>query len=315
VSIIVTCFEQGRWVVECLDSIRAQTFADWELIVIDDDSRDGTRDVVEEWLRTSGADVDARLVVNEQNIGLTRTLNRALEECACELIAYCGGDDLWHPRKLEHQVEAMDASPSAAFVYTDCRFVDTAGEVMHPSRVAQLEMDEPPTGRIFGELVQRNFIVASTVLYRRDLVQAAGGWDPDLFFEDWDLFLRLAEDHDVLAVNEPLVDYRHHPTSMSRSRVSPMLESRLRLLAKWLGHDPASDAHLYPFLQEQSWRLFKVHPDMGREHVAVAYAARTDAVGRLRRLVATERWAEQGFEVLRRVTRPLRRTGPPARSG
>ena len=93
-----------------------------------------------------------------------------------------------------------------------------------------------------------------------------------------------------------------------------MLESRLRLLSKWLGRDEASDAHLYPYLQDQSWRLFKVHPDMGREHVAVTYAAHADVVGRLRRLVATSRLAEGAFEVLRRVTRPFRRTGPRPRS-
>jgi glycosyltransferase involved in cell wall biosynthesis len=315
VSIIVTCFEQGRWIVECLEGIRAQTFTDWELVVADDVSTDDTRDVVERWLEGPGADLDARLVVSPVNVGLTAILNLALGECVGELVAYCGGDDVWHPTKLERQVEALDAAgPSTAMVYSDARWIDEDGGLLCPSQLRELGHDPAPAGAVFDQLVRGNFMIASTALYRRSAVEAAGGWDPDLYYEDWDLFLRLAEHHQVAAVDEPLIDYRVHQSSMSRRSISPMLESRLRLLAKWLGRDEATDAHLYPFLQEQSWRLYKVHPDLGREHVAVAYASHTDAVGRLRRLVATSRVAEGGFEVLRRVSRPFRRTEPPPRS-
>lgn len=315
VSIVVTCFEQGRWVVECLDGIRAQTFRDWELVIVDDVSGDDTRDVVEAWLREHGGDLDARLVVNPRNVGLTTTLNLAFEECAGEYFAYCGGDDAWHPQKLERQVEALDAADgSTAVVYVDARLVDADGVVTQVSDLQGRGFVPPPTGDVFDALVRANFIIPSGCLYRRAAIEGIGGWDPDLHFEDWDLFLRLAEHHRFAVVDEPLIDYRVHPQSMSRRRVSPMLESRLRLLAKWLGRDQATDDHLYPFLQAQSWRLFKVHPDMGREHVAVAYAHRAGVVGRLRRLVVTSSVAEAVFEVLRRVSRPFRQTEPPPRS-
>lgn len=309
----MTCYQQGAWVTECLDAIAAQTHRDWELVIADDVSTDDTREVVEAWLDGTGRDLDARLLVNPHNLGLTATLNRALEACRGELVAYCGGDDRWHADKLERQVAALDAAgPSTAFVYSDARHVDEGGSLLEPSHLASLGHDAGPSGSVFDALVRQNFMVASSALYRRAAIEQAGGWDTDLHFEDWDLFLRLAERHDVAVVDEPLLDYRVHPTSMSRRRVAPMLESRLRLLAKWLGRDEETDAHLYPYLQAQSWRLFKVHPDLGREHVALAYASHTGVVGRLRRLVATSATAEQGFEVLRRVSRPFRRTEPRA---
>jgi hypothetical protein len=199
-------------------------------------------------------------------------------------------------------------------VYVDAELVDVDGRTITPSDLRERGFRPPPTGEVFDQLLRANFIIPSGCLYRRSAIDAVGGWDPNLMFEDWDLFLRLAERYEVAAVDEPLVVYRVHAGSMSRRRLSPMLESRLRLMAKWVGRDRETDDHLYPFLQAQSWRLFKVHPDLGREHVAVAYARRANVVGRLRRLVATRPAAELGFEVLRRVTRPFRRLAPPRRS-
>jgi glycosyltransferase involved in cell wall biosynthesis len=304
---LVTCYEQGDFIRECLDSLAAQTFRDTELVVIDDTSRDDTMTVVREWFATT--DLDARLIVNEANVGLTACLNLGLAACRGEYVAYCGGDDVWDPDKVERQLAVLEAEgPDTAMAYSDARLIDGDGAALGRTRLGDLGLDQAPAGEVFDLLIATNFIIPSTALYRRSAVDAIGGWDPDLYFEDWDLFLRLADRYRVAAVDAPLISYRVHAQSMSRRTASPMIESRLRLLAKWIGRDAATDAVVYPFLQAQSWRLFKVHPDMARQHVAVAYGRATDVRGRLRHLVATRPLAEAGFEVLRRVTRPFRRT-------
>ena len=314
VSIIVTCFEQARWIVECLDGVRTQTHTDWELIIVDDQSTDDTVAVVRGWLG-AGREIDARLVVNPRNLGLTPTLNLALTHCTGTFVAYCGGDDVWHADLLAKGLAAFDvAAPSTAFVYADARLVDDVGAELAPSHLRSIGVADAPVGDVFDRLIRRNFVIPSGVLYRRTAIEEVGGWDPDLFFEDWDLLLRLAERYPVGAVDEPLVDYRVHADSMGRRRASPMVESRLRLLSKWVGRDDAIDAHLYAYLQEQSWRLFKVHPTLAREHVVLAYARRTGPIGKLRRLIARWTVAERAFECLRRITRPFRRTGPRPRS-
>jgi glycosyltransferase involved in cell wall biosynthesis len=307
VAVLVTCYDQGRFVEACLDGILAQTFTDWELVVVDDVSHDDAPERVQAWL-DAHPEVDGRLLVNPTNIGVTGCLNRGLAETTAPFVAYCGGDDVWDPDKLARQVAALEADPAVALVYADARYVDPDGEPLGGTVLERHGRQVPPVGDLFAELLRENFIQTATVLYRRTALEAIGGWDADLHFEDWDVFLRLADRHPFTAIDDVLVSYRVHPDSMSQRRVAPMLESRLRLLAKWVGRDDATDAVIHPYLQEQSWRLFKVHPALAREHVAVAYAQRTGVVGRLRRWVATSATGERLFEVARRVTRPLRRT-------
>jgi glycosyltransferase involved in cell wall biosynthesis len=306
--VIVTCYQQAPYVVECLDAVAAQTFRDLELLVCDDDSQDATPQVVQRWL-AAHPDLDARFLDNAHNLGLIATLNRALTECRGPYVAYCGGDDVWRPELLERAVAELDRrGPGTAAVYADAVHIDEHGTEIAPSFLREQGQEVAPQGQVFDELIRCNFVPTPTVTYRRDAIEAVGGWDPELYFEDWDLLLRLADRYEIAAVDEVLASYRVHDESMTRQGFSSMIESRLQLLAKWLGRDEATDDVVVPFLQEQSWRLYKVHPDLARHHVAVAYSVRAGLMGRLRRLVATSHLAEGAFEVGRRVTRPWRRS-------
>lgn len=305
VSVLVTCFQQARWIDEALDSVAAQTFREWELVVTDDGSTDGSPDLIRAW--ADRHDLPVTLLLTEANRGLTRTLNAALPRCRGRYLAYLGGDDRWSPAKLERTVTALEAEPDAAVAYSDARLIDAEGEELAPSALSDRGHVPAPQGPMFETLLHQNLVVASTAVYRRDLIEAVGGWDPDLPFEDWDLLLHLADRHPFVAVEEALVDYRVHDDSATRSRFSEMIEGRLLVLEKWLGREPAHDAIVLPYLRYQSWRLFKVHPDRGRPRVAVAYRDARDAQGRLRHLVATRAWAESAFEALRRVRRAVRR--------
>lgn len=305
VTVVVTCYQQSRWIREALDSVAAQTFDDWQLVVTDDASTDGSADVIRSW--AAGRERPVDVVLHAENVGLTRTLNEVLPSCRGTYLAYLGGDDRWRPDKLAQAVDLLDADPDAAVVYSDARTIDEEGDELEASFLTAHGHVPAPEGRVFDDLLRRNVVVASAAVYRRDAVEAVGGWDPDLPFEDWDLLLRLADRWPVRHLPTALVDFRLHDASVTRSRFASMLDGRMSVLEKWLGRHPEHDAVVLPYLRATSWRVYKVHPDLGRPHVAVAYADDRSARGRARHLVATSSAAEATFELLRRSRRRLRR--------
>ncbi len=304
VTVVVTCFRQGPYVTAALDSVASQTFDDWELIITDDASDDDSAAVIRDWADRSDRPVS--LVLHQENVGLTRTLNEALPQCRGEYLAYLGGDDVWAPEKLKRSVAALDVEAGAAVAYSDARLIDADGEVLEISFLESEDHLPPPDGDAFDRFLHRNPVIASSAVFRREAIQAVGGWDPDLPFEDWDLLLRLADRWPVVHTPGALVDYRVHDASLIRSRFSLMLEGRLTVLEKWVGRDPTQDEVILPYLRDQSWRLYKVHPHLGRDHVAVAYRGDRSPRGRARHLVATSSAAESVFELLRRVRRRFR---------
>jgi glycosyltransferase involved in cell wall biosynthesis len=301
--VVVTCYDQAAWITDALDSVAAQTFDDWELVVTDDASHDDSAERIRRWAKSADRPVD--LVLHQDNAGLTRTLNEVLPRCRGTYLAYLGGDDLWAPTKLARLVTALDARPDAAVAYSDARTIDEAGDELAPSFLAANGELPAPEGDVFDELLRRNVVVASSAVFRREAVEAVGGWDPDLPFEDWDLLLRLAVRWPVAFVDGALVDYRVHDASLTRSRFSLMLDGRMAVLEKWLGRGADQDEVILPYLREQSWRLYKVHPDLGRPHVAIAHRDDASPSGRAKHAIATRPAVERGFEALRRARRRL----------
>src|SRR5262249_22851215 len=121
VSVVIAAYNQARWVGEAIASVRAQTFVDWELVVVDDGSTDATSEVV-----ARHAD-DARIrCLRQAHAERAAARNRGIAATAGPLVAFLDADDWWLPKKLERQVAALAAAPEAAFCYTPARFVDEA---------------------------------------------------------------------------------------------------------------------------------------------------------------------------------------------
>jgi len=114
VSIIMPSYNTGRFIAKTIESVLAQSYSDWELIIVDDCSKDNTDDVVTQYL------VDARIryIKNETNSGAAVSRNRALREATGKWIAFLDSDDLWHPQKLEKQISFMEKN-NYHFSYTN----------------------------------------------------------------------------------------------------------------------------------------------------------------------------------------------------
>jgi glycosyltransferase involved in cell wall biosynthesis len=205
ISVIIPAYNAEPYIDDTIQSALAQTCADdIEIIVIDDGSTDQT--VAR--LRTYGK----RVIVDQQpNSGVAAARNRGARAATGEWLAFLDADDIWLPDKLERQLRV----PSADFVYTDRYNIGARGELPEiQSRVTPMY-----EGDLFVPLLlEGNFITASSVLLRRSLFIEMGGFFEGLQgTEDWDLWVRIAAEHPIGLLREPLVRYRFHASGLSRN--------------------------------------------------------------------------------------------------
>ena len=208
VSILLTCYNHVKYIPVALESIRSQTFTDYEVIALDDGSTDGTR----EWLAQQ---TGIKVVFNEENLGTYGTLNKGLDLATGEYIAVFNDDDVWMPTKLEKQVAILDANPIVGLVHTEGEFIDGEGKVFEGEPLG-FKFPRFETGDILLDLVYENKIIASAALFRRSIVDEIGGFNEHYFGSgDWEMWFRIAELYHVGCVNEKLSQYRVHGANAS----------------------------------------------------------------------------------------------------
>lgn len=209
VSVIIPAYNAEKFIGATLDSVIAQSFPDWEAVVVDDGSTDGTAAIVKDY---AGRDSRIRYI-HQENASQAMARNKGIENSTGEFIAFLDADDLWLPGKLAAQLPMFD-DPSIGLAYTEVGSVDVEGNPIH----------QPPPpfrrGKVLEQLIHNNFIGCSSVMLRRSCLE-----DHQLRFragrkgvEDWDLWLRLAQRCEFDFINKPLVRYRKYDESISQNR-------------------------------------------------------------------------------------------------
>jgi len=194
VSVVVPTYNYGRFIGETLASLRAQTYENWECVVVDDGSTDDTEDVV---ARASAEDTRVRYV-RQRNQRQAVAKNTGLAEARGRYVQFLDADDLIEPRKFERQVEFLESNPRADIVYGSVRYFHTErpAERLH----AMFGEDKPWMPEVSGagrsltlELIRANILVINAALVRRETVDEVGPFDPKLPpVEDWDYWIRCA---------------------------------------------------------------------------------------------------------------------------
>jgi glycosyltransferase involved in cell wall biosynthesis len=226
VSIVLPTYNRLAYLREAVASVRMQTVADWELIVVDDGSTDDS--VV--WLESLG---DARIVVVPRpHTGHKSELrNAGLARARAAWIAFLDSDDRWTPAKLERQLAFHAAHPTVRWSYTGRTFIDDRGEPIPSERFKQWT---PHTGRILREVIELEANIAlPSVMAARSLLGEAGDFNEAWrSAEDYELWLRLAERAEIGLVDEPLLEVRKHRAILTqRPDVSLGLSAMLRSFA------------------------------------------------------------------------------------
>lgn len=208
VSVIIPTYNRAQSIAAAVESVQAQTYSKWELLVVDDGSSDDTASVI-----SALASEDGRIqfIPLPANRGQSAARNEGARRASGQYLAFLDSDDRWLPEKLTKQVEVFSrASEKVAIVYTGSHFVSEDG-----SRSREKHARE--SGSLFDKELAYNPIgTPSRVMIRKDCFWECGGFDETFrSHEDWDLWIRVTEKYDVEALDEPLMEYVESSDSMS----------------------------------------------------------------------------------------------------
>lgn len=209
VTVCLPTYNRSGYLSQCLASVLAQTFRDFEVIVSDNCSPDDTAEIV-------GAFRDARIryVRNPRNIGVFPNMNQCLELARGQYVCIVHDDDLYEPRFLEREVEMLDRHPMAAFVHCATCEIDKDGRRVRLVRAYSEDCLLEGKAEFIRYLGGHN-VCCSTVMVRGDLYRKMGGFDASLMCSDWLMWLRLCLEGDVAYLAEPLASLRIHKSALS----------------------------------------------------------------------------------------------------
>ena len=211
VTAAIVTFNRASYLPEALESIFAQSFRDYEVLVVDDGSTDGTEAVLEPYR-------DRIRYVRQENGGRSAARNRAVEEARTPYISFLDSDDRWLPDKLARHVPVLDANKRVALVHGHVDIVDADGRTVE---------DETERHHALFSAAHRNGVTyagyafdcrcfSSALTARVEAIRDVGCYDPALLLDDYDLYLRLALDWEIVFLEgEPVARYRLHEGQMT----------------------------------------------------------------------------------------------------
>ena len=210
VSVIIPCYNAEKTIRETIESVLAQTYQDFEIIVVDDGSTDGSQGIIQSF-------EDKVRYIYQENKGQASARNTAIRASDGTYLAFLDADDLWMPDKLEKQITIMQQE-DIHWCYCDCDyFLDESGKTIG---VYSRLVHPPKTGWVVESLLMGNFIASPTPIVSRSIFEKAGYFNEckDVKFgEDWDEWIRIAFKSEICYVNEPLTKYRIHNTNYTRN--------------------------------------------------------------------------------------------------
>lgn len=214
VSIIVPVYNVEKYIVQTIDTVRAQTYDKWELLLIEDGSSDSTVQKIEEYIEQTN-DIRIRLIKQPENMGAARARNRGLKEAEGQFIAYLDADDLWMPEKLEKELTFMKER-EAAFAFTGYEFANEQG-------VGTGKVVKVPDTLTYKEALKNTTIFTTTVIFdtariSKDLLEM-----PVMKSEDTALWWKvLRNGYVAYGLNENLVKYRRVGKSLSSNKIEAL---------------------------------------------------------------------------------------------
>ncbi|MBN1161368.1 MAG: glycosyltransferase [Dehalococcoidales bacterium] len=231
ISVIIPTYNRALIVKEAIESVLVQTFQDFELIIVDNYSGDDTESVV-----GSYHDQRIRYFKNQNNGLVSVNRNFGIQKAGGEYIAFLDDDDLWLPEKLEKQVKLMDSNKELGLVYSDCYIMDDAGSSQGKTYFSYIK---PIRGAALKGLLQENTIATLTAMVSKKALDKVGDFRTKyIIAQDYDLWLRIAQQYPIDFINEPLAKYRIHRGGASSKNNIINYKEGLQIRGYWLKKNP-----------------------------------------------------------------------------
>ena len=220
VSVVIPTFNRASYIAQALDSVLHQTYSPLEIIVIDDGSKDNTKEMIKPYLNRIQ-------YIYQENKGNAAARNTGIRRAKGKYIAFLDSDDCWLENKIEKQVAFLEGHSDCAFVYCGTHLIDEKGEI-----VGQRLLQEGEEPTFFNLLAKNRIISLSLVVVRKSSLDQVGELDEALRQSpDYDLYLRLSKKYSYSCINEPLCLYRLHPHNIS-GNLDGRLKAHLRIFSK-----------------------------------------------------------------------------------
>lgn len=246
VSVILPVYNRERSVARAIRSVLTQTWTSLELIVVDDGSTDGTREVLDSF----GSRIT---VIDQPHAGAYVARNRGLCHSSGELIAFIDSDDAWLPHRLAAQIPLMERD-EVGLVFGDVVHLRQGNERTH---VTSFQIAPPKRGRVPAQFAWCNFVPTSTVLVRRSCIEEVGGFAEDVPLScDYLMWFRIALRHELDFVDGVVAEYALSGDSISAD-LGRSIDARIQLFSSELARtsDPAARKILKRLLFNLSWSL------------------------------------------------------------
>lgn len=212
VSIICTCYNHEKYVIEALDSIINQTYPNIETIIIDDASSDNSVEIIENWVKKNNS---SSFIKNEINLGSTKTFNKAVKTAKGEYLVDFAADDLLLPSFIEKIIEKFRNSEfkNLGLVYSNLENINEDGT--HLNFYFDVDknlqtIEKRKVGDAFSFIIDSGKTICSpSAIFKRDVFNKLNGYDESLMYEDLDFWIRLAREYEIDFVDAILVKKRN----------------------------------------------------------------------------------------------------------
>ncbi len=233
VSVVMPSYNAAAYIREAIESVIGQTVTDWELIVIDDGSADDSLQIAQSY---AAKDPRVRVMRNEQNAGVARTRNRAIEAAQGRYIAFLDSDDAWYPEKLQRQLRLVQDT-GADMAYCSYAIVDHNSAKVRPDYMVPEKIE-------YNGLLKENVIACSAMLIKAEIVKDIR-FNTDFYHEDYVLSLEiLRAGYKAVGCREVLMHWRYFESSRSFNKKN-CTKNRWRIYRDYLGLPLCKSLYLF----------------------------------------------------------------------
>jgi len=228
VSVVIASYNMGHYLPESVRSVLTQTYQNIEVIIIDDGSTDDTEQQLKPLM------TDSRLrYIKQENQGQPKAKNNGIKAVKGEYVAFCDGDDLWAPNKLELQLPLFEGDSDIGVVYSEVSYIDEKGNALDKEQPYQRY-----SGKVTNELILKNFIPFGTAVVKKECFDELGLFDENLPMGiDWDLWLRFSVHFKIQYLADKTYIYRIWPGQMS-SNYRGRYKNAFLIMNKFVNNNP-----------------------------------------------------------------------------